>query len=210
MSKPAERLQQARQQAARELKWPVTDPRVCQLAALLVAHEAVQIKMLSGHSFSIPDLLSLDAALKEARAQNPYADVEPLEVHVVKSATALCPKCRAEMESEPDAPPAEPLRFGPMVKRSPDNIPAVAQAVAAQTARPATDPDGGVAVAPAPAPKPAPALTAAQRSESFHSGGFCKNSPAGGGEPMGIQQFAGGYNAPDNPSIPPRWPSPVR
>jgi hypothetical protein len=118
---PAERLLAAREQASRELKWPVTDPRVQALAALIIAHEQVQVRMLAGHTFAVSDLLALNAALKEARAQNPNAllPIEGIQMEICKTITGICPACNAHIPGyadyepldEPDPLPPGNVRF---------------------------------------------------------------------------------------------------
>jgi hypothetical protein len=111
----AQALADARRQAARELKLPVGDARVHQLAALIVAHNALQIKIAAGAQFSVTELMQLDGALKEARAK--FTPHEPLRVDLIlaETVTGICPLCNGEVPDYVAAPPSRPARPAPII-----------------------------------------------------------------------------------------------
>jgi hypothetical protein len=106
----AEALLKAREQAASELKLPVTDARVVRLATMQLAYDSVQARLVTGQAFDLGDLLRLDAALLELRREVTPHEALKVDLQLYETPRGLfhCAACGARnelTEYEPAAPP---------------------------------------------------------------------------------------------------------
>jgi hypothetical protein len=187
-------LLQARKRAAKETERAVNDPAVIQLAALMLAYDALQVRIAQGANFSVDELLRLDEALAAARAK--AVPVPKVEVNFVEGVVGIfdCPHCHKRSEIPDYRAPALPSsaapgapsghRFGP-VRRGNDDDDDGPGGVDDGSGSGAGGAGGG-AVEPLPEPaaaapaKPVPKPAAPRRKSNsdlhrqFHGGGLLR------------------------------------
>jgi hypothetical protein len=116
----AQALADARKQAAKELRLPATDPRVHQLAALIVAHNAIQVRIAAGAEFSVSELMQLDGALQEARRKFRPLELK-VDLQIAEGVVGVyrCQKCGHENHINDYTPQPEPApsrpRYSPTI-----------------------------------------------------------------------------------------------
>jgi hypothetical protein len=93
----AQRFEQLRREAARELGIKATDEKAAHVATLRLARETVATRLIAGQAVDPDALLKLDEALKH------YLPAEELrvEVEIVSGHVDICPRCHWTRPAEP-------------------------------------------------------------------------------------------------------------